>query len=172
MMEGTDLESAYNLITIEPKPRQTASMGPSQYQVVNNQAAQQHQVSAPMGQLVSSMKQGSPPIVHVPNSYTPGVPVTINRQPARIVTHNPVQQAVEANIGYVDSLINTRKSILKLIGLSIVILLAISLHSVIDFALREMVIVQDVGFKQELGMRILYPICVVLLIWSMKSYGK
>lgn len=178
MIEGTELDSAYNLITIEPKqPRQSQSHEQTQYHAVQHQSSggvrqSSQQMSAPMGQLAMSTKQQGPPVVYVPNAYTPSVPISVGQgqAPQRIV--NPVQHTVEANLSYVDSLISKRRTVMRMVGLSIIILLAISLHSVIDFGLREVVIMQDLGFKQEFGVRILYPIAIVLIMWSMKSFGS
>lgn len=176
MIEGTDLDSAYNLITIEPKASsRQVSNEQTQYQAVQHPQTNRPNtsgMSVPVAQLAATMntnKPQSPPVVYVPNAYTPSVPIAVSQQSHRVV--NPVQHTVESNLSYVDSLISKRRTVMRMVGLSIIILLAISLHSVIDFALREMVIIQDLGFKQELGVRVLYPVFIILILWTMKTFN-
>jgi hypothetical protein len=71
---------------------------------------------------------------------------------------------------YFDNIVTKRKDILKIIVFSTSIVFAISLHSVIQFWLQEVSISNEFGFKQELGIRVLYPVSVLLLIWLFKAF--
>lgn len=174
MFEGTDLDHAYNMISTSLAPSPTNQQAPPQSHA-QVQVQQRPQIqpsstgartaSAPMGQIAIPLhdKPVQQPLVYhqaqQQQQYAP-------QSRIRMVPQN--QSSPEQS--YFESLISKRRNVLKMIGLSIIILLGISLHSLIDFVLREAVIANDYGFNQELGLRILYPVAVVLIMWSIKSF--
>ena len=59
----------------------------------------------------------------------------------------------------------------KLVVLSIVVLLAISLHSAAWHYLKEYIeTCAHLTFWQEVGVRTAYPIVVVVVLWHLKSF--
>jgi hypothetical protein len=90
----------------------------------------------------------------------------------QVQRHQPVQQSYiqpTNSVGYIDVMVNRRRDVLKLTAISVVILLAISFHYVVEFFLKEIIISSDFSFKQELGIRFLYPVGVFLLLWNIKA---
>jgi hypothetical protein len=86
--------------------------------------------------------------------------------------NRPVPIASAQSSSYYDSIINKRRDVLKIIILAITIVLGISIHYVVDFSLREVFVTNDLGFKQEFGARLLYPIVIVIMIWLLKAIGS
>jgi len=51
-----------------------------------------------------------------------------------------------------------------------VIVLGISVHSFIDFALNESIIIYKMNFKKEVIMRVIYPIALFFILWNLKAF--
>lgn len=71
--------------------------------------------------------------------------------------------------GYFDMLGSKKKDMLKLIIIAVMILLAMSVHSFTSFWLKEFITSSELSFRQELGVRLLYPIVVLFLLWNLKA---
>lgn len=70
---------------------------------------------------------------------------------------------------YFDAMVNKKRDVLKMVAFAVIILLAISIHTVVDFGLKEFIMSNDFTFKQELGLRIVYPVAVIFLLWNLKA---
>lgn len=70
---------------------------------------------------------------------------------------------------YFDAMVQKRRDVLKMISFAIIILLAISIHTVVDFGLKELIMSNDFTFKQEIGVRMIYPLVVILFLWNIKA---
>lgn len=75
----------------------------------------------------------------------------------------------ESQLTYFDNIITKRKDVLKVIIFATSIILAISIHSCVQFWLQEVSIKKEFGFREELGLRVLYPVMVLVLIWLFKA---
>lgn len=62
----------------------------------------------------------------------------------------------------------SHRDIIKTIMLSMMILFAISMHSLFDYWIKDVSSSLQLSFKQEIGIRILYPIGVFLFLWYLK----
>lgn len=86
------------------------------------------------------------------------------------------QQKIVANIenqnGYFDKMASKRKDVMRIFQLSLVIVLALSIHFVIDHYLKNYIKNNDLSFERELVLRLLYPVAVVFIIWNMKAFVK
>lgn len=71
--------------------------------------------------------------------------------------------------GYFDMLGSKKKDMLKLIIIAVMILLAMSVHSFVTFWLRELITSSEFSFRQELGIRLLYPVIVLFVLWNLKA---
>ena len=72
--------------------------------------------------------------------------------------------------GYMDSLWNRRRAIVKLCVLSLVVLLAISGHATVWHYLREYIEVASLTQRQELAIRLAYPLSVLAVLWHVKTF--
>ena len=61
-----------------------------------------------------------------------------------------------------------KKDILKTLLLSIIILLAIASHSLVEYIIKDLSASFMLSFKQEIGARLLYPLVVFLLLYFIK----
>lgn len=178
MLYGTELDDAYNMMT-DSRPRQVVQT--QSQQVAAPQYSQQTQqseeqpVAQPRVQQVSqaqtSQQEYAPRWVsqqqrQVAQSQAQQAPQVV-RTPVYAVSNN-----VASSPSYLDSMISKRREVLKIIILATTIVLGISIHSVVEFWLREYFVSRDLGFKQEFGSRLLYPGLVILVIWMLKAVGK
>jgi len=72
---------------------------------------------------------------------------------------------------FFDTMWSKRKDIMKLVTLSLIILLGISLHTTIDHFFKKWLLESDLSERNEMLARMAYPLSVLLLIWIMKT-GK
>jgi hypothetical protein len=86
------------------------------------------------------------------------------------------QQAITANMqeqtGYIDRLFSKKKDMLKVLQLALVIVLAMSIHFIIDHYLRNYIKNNDFTFERELLLRLLYPFALLFVLWHMKAFIK
>jgi hypothetical protein len=61
-----------------------------------------------------------------------------------------------------------KKDILKTLLLSIIILLAIASHSLVEYIIKDLSASFMLSFKQEIGARLLYPLVVFMLLYFIK----
>jgi hypothetical protein len=52
------------------------------------------------------------------------------------------------------------------------ILLAISIHTAVDYWLKDIATAYQLTYKQELGVRVLYPIVILILLWNLKVWAS
>jgi hypothetical protein len=76
------------------------------------------------------------------------------------------------NNNYIDKMLSKKKDVMKLLVISFVFLLAMSLHSVIEFYLRKYLEENVLGAGKELLVRLLYPASILLILWNMKVFNK
>jgi hypothetical protein len=76
------------------------------------------------------------------------------------------------NVTYVDKLFSKKKEILKLFTVALIFLLAISMHYVIDYYTKQFFDENVVSATRELIIRILYPFCVLFILWNLKVFNK
>ena len=174
MLNGTDLEFAYSMDASNPQPMAMRKQ---------QQRLQQYDVQTPsvqtQGVPVSiysqkireafdeSQMQTSQPVQRVQTQQTPAAVVAST---APIVPTVPSTTSIQNNASYLDQMINRRRDILKMVIFAMSIVLAISLHTLVDFWLREISLSNELAFKQELGIRFLYPVLVVIFLWILKSF--
>lgn len=190
-MFGTDLHAAY-------APFASNDGGSSSYadvfQLNQVQETSPHEIvhkSTPISQIThanpaTSMQLAQQPtaLVSAPKQQLPStVPIQMaygneQQDPRIAVLLNELkkQQKIVANIesqnGYFDKLGAKRKDVMRILQLSLVIVLALSLHFIVDHYLKNYIKNNDLSFERELIIRLLYPIAVVFIIWNMKAFMK
>jgi hypothetical protein len=92
-------------------------------------------------------------------------------------TASPGTPAAAANVaddrdpGYTELLWQRRRDIAKLCILSLVVLLAISMHSAAWHYLREYIeTAARLSYWQEVALRGAYPVAVLFVLWHVKSF--
>jgi len=70
---------------------------------------------------------------------------------------------------FFDSMWSKRKDIMKLVTLSLIILLGISLHTTFDHFLKKWLLEADLSERYEMLARMGYPLSVLLVIWVIKT---
>jgi hypothetical protein len=73
---------------------------------------------------------------------------------------------------YIDKLYSKRKELWKAIQISFIIILALSLHFIIDHYLKLYITNTDLSFERELFIRLLYPISILFILWNLKTFVK
>ncbi len=54
---------------------------------------------------------------------------------------------------------------------ALMILLAIAIHTAVDYWLKDIASAYELSYKQELGLRVLYPVVVLVFLWNMKVWA-
>lgn len=137
----------------------------------------QQSIQQPIQQTINmpSTKQQLPstnalqfPMSNNGNEQDPRIAVLLNelRKQQKIVAN------IESQNGYFDKLASKRKDVMRIIQLSLVIVLALSLHFIIDHYLQTYIKNNDLSFERELIIRVLYPVAIVFVIWNMKAFLK
>lgn len=144
------------------------------------------ELQPPVMQAVGTQQQAaSSPPQYNPNSFVglnqPRAPPPSNTQPANRST--PIvrqkRQSVERsqptssnnnNGGYFDVLASRRRDLIKLVILAMVVVLGISIHSLMNFAINEWIVIYKMNLKKESILRGVYPIVVLFMIWNLKAF--
>ena len=147
---GTDLGFAFNPLLNAQHAQHVVTP------VVAPPSAQQAQVFIPPIKKQQAQYQSQ-------NLYRPIVPVATQMQ------QKPIQKPYEQK-GYLDILFTRKRDIMKLVILSMVIVLGISVHSFIDFALNESIVIYKMNFKKEVILRAIYPIVLFFIMWNLKAF--
>jgi hypothetical protein len=89
-------------------------------------------------------------------------------QPAPRAANTPVIE----QFSYIDSLISKKKDLGRLVLFALTVVFAIAIHAFVQFAIKEISIANTFSFKQELGLRLIYPVIALLMIWFIKAGFK
>jgi hypothetical protein len=73
---------------------------------------------------------------------------------------------------YLDKLFGKKKEILKILQLSLIITLGLSLHFLIDHYLTNYLQENDLSFERKLILRLLYPVALLFILWNLKVFIK
>ena len=71
---------------------------------------------------------------------------------------------------YWDRLFSKKKELFKFLQSGLIILFAISLHFILDFALKNYLETHDVSKNREMWIRALYPIGVLFVAWNIIAF--
>ncbi len=73
---------------------------------------------------------------------------------------------------YLDKMLSKKKDVMKLLLFALVILLAISIHYVVDVYIRRFIDENVLSSGKEFAFRILYPFLILLILWNMKVFNR
>jgi hypothetical protein len=73
---------------------------------------------------------------------------------------------------YIDKMYSKRKELWKALQISLIIILAMSIHFIIDHYLKLYINNTELSFERELFIRLLYPIAIIFILWNLKTFIK
>jgi len=81
-------------------------------------------------------------------------------------------QATEEQPSYFDKLFGKKKELYKILQLSLMITLGISIHYLIDNYLVKYLADNEMSFERQLLLRVLYPIALLFILWNLRVFVK
>lgn len=98
-------------------------------------------------------------------SPQPSTPIVKLQQMAPPQVQQPppqVQRTVTAN--------PQKRELVKILTYVMIIVFALALYSVFEMIIKELVNGNDLGYKQELGIRVIYAFIVVIILWNIRNF--
>ena len=148
------------------------SGGSSQLSSLPNYGAPTYDPSIPPGPPAPAIQQMQEPGYAQPSSAQPSASaMALAQQPAPQPTYNAPQprQPLYAGPSYWDRLAGKRGEVAKMIVLSLVVLLAISLDRMSSHYLTGYIGAAFLTMSQEFLVRLSYPLIVLLCLWMLKA---
>lgn len=82
----------------------------------------------------------------------------------------PPQKTQPQTTSYTDKMASKKRDMLKIITLAFLVVVALAIHSCADFWIKDTAAAFELSYRQELGIRVLYPLIFLFLIWNIKSF--
>lgn len=153
MFEGTELSVAYGLNDDSMGGYDAAPPKP----IVQQKPTPNAMLSNP-----------PPPQTQVFNTATTHAVDMPYNPPAELYTQGP-PKPMAAGPGFWDRIAMKKNEVLKLVGLSLVILLAIAIDKVSNHYLTQYLAEAYLSNVYEFLVRIMYPVTVLLVLWILKA---
>ena len=80
------------------------------------------------------------------------------------------QVSTTTTTSYMDKLFSKKKEIWKALQITLIIILALSIHFIIDHYMKIYMASNDLSFERDLFLRLLYPIAILFLLWNIKTF--
>lgn len=182
-MLGTELNSAYAPFGSDfTQERQDFDMIQSHPQQPQQQSQSlSHEIShksTPIAQLSQPDRPQLQPLQQLPQHLPPSASHTSQQDPRIAILVNELrkQQRLTASIqqqsSYLDKLFSRKKDLLKITQLSLIVVLALSVHFLVDNYLKNYIKSNDFTFERELIIRLLYPLSVLFILWNLKTFVR
>lgn len=174
-MNQQDSMSSYMMVDTPQQPEKSEIVHKST--PLTHLANNQQQINLNQLQQQQQAKPLTQPQFHHPQPSN-NFPLTQPNDPRIGLLLNELQkqQQITASMqdksGYLDRLFSKKKDLLKVIQLALVIVLALSIHFIIDYYLRNYIKNNDLSFERELIIRLLYPFALIFVLWHMKAFVK
>lgn len=84
----------------------------------------------------------------------------------------PVATTDQEQPSYFDKLFGKKKELYKVLQLSLIITLGLSLHFLMDHYLSRYISDNDMSFERQLILRLLYPAAVLFVLWNLRVFVK
>lgn len=78
------------------------------------------------------------------------------------------QQTTRGSPSYFDQLWAKRRELMRMVQISMVIVLALSLHHVAKHALKRTAVLQQWSADRELFARAMYPLAIAFVLWNLR----
>jgi hypothetical protein len=181
-LNGTDLDTAFNMGGRRASSSQQLSSLPGNF---NQQYASTSAATSMVPATQISAAMGMPAVPIHPSTSAPQqpqyvpIPPPVQAPPPPPAPSPPPQPAPRAantpvieQFSYIDSLISKKKDLGRLVLFALTVVFAIAIHAFVQFAIKEISIANTFSFKQELGLRLIYPVIALLMIWFIKAGFK
>lgn len=83
-----------------------------------------------------------------------------------------VQQQYQSQPSYFDKLFGKKKEVGKVLQLSLIIVLGLSIYYLIDHYLSQYISEHDLSFERQLFIRLLYPLSILFILWNLRVFIK
>jgi hypothetical protein len=77
-------------------------------------------------------------------------------------------QLVPKRPSYVEQLWSNKRDVSKLILMSMLVVVALSIHYVVKFYIKQVIAARSLTSGQELMLRASYPLIMIFLVWNFK----
>lgn len=186
-MLGTDLNTAYFNMDYVPADKPIA---------ISNNAGSQVQTMPPQVQTMPTaqvqLQPPSPPPPPAPPVYDATPPTSIAESPlsdpmlqelqlellrqkaSPMMTNNSLQKDPSSinSESLIDRYASKKKDVFKLVNISFSVLLAMSVHFVAADIVRTYLRNNDFTYNKETIIKFMYPLGVLLIMWSFKVFNK
>ena len=65
---------------------------------------------------------------------------------------------------------STKRETIKIVTYALIILFALALYSVFEMIIKEICLGNDLSYKQEIAIRLVYPLLVFIVLWNIKMF--
>lgn len=159
---GSFMDNDYSPVSLVPEAPAPSSKKEEKVAPVVTARKELQEVRAPP-------KPQPPPPVMNQNFYQQMMPLPV--YPSPVASSQALKPQVEEK-SYLDKLFSKKKELSKAVQITLIILLAISIHFVIDHYMKMYINNQGLSFERELMLRLLYPLGILFLLWNMKVFSK
>ena len=90
----------------------------------------------------------------------------------RLQKHKAQSYKTSTDINIIDRFVSKKKDVIKLVLISLTIVLAFSLHYVINDILKAYIMNSILTPTQEMLTKLSYPVTILLIIWTIKVFNK
>jgi len=173
-MFGTDLHQAYDP-GMNTEPHNLIHMNSSDLsREVEQKQASMQQPSAPSQPAHAQQVHRDEPVYETNNFFKDS---QMNDQLGQLQEELKLQkqklQATKSNdVNIIDRFVSKKKEVFKLVIISLTILLAFSMHFVVNDLMKTYLMNTILTPNQEMFTKLSYPITVLLLIWTIKVFNK
>jgi uncharacterized phage infection (PIP) family protein YhgE len=123
--------------------------------------------------------QQTPTTMVSSKAYTPSYGLQQGQEDPRLVMlvnelrkQQKLTQNIQNQTSYLEKLFSKKKEVLRIIYFALIIVLAMSLHFVIDHYMKFYLKNNDLSFERESIIRLLYPVSLIFILWNMKVFIK
>jgi hypothetical protein len=155
MLEGTDLMSAYQSLS-----------GPAQYEDLYEPVQQKQEQPAP------AMKKQQEDIGLLNKQFETDQKLQALAAELKKKKEAAATPAAASEPSYFDKLFGKKKELYKILSLSLIITLGLSLHFLIDHYLTKYLAEHEMSFERQLLLRLLYPLGVLFILWNLRVFVK
>lgn len=162
MLEGTDLYSAYQPLSDYEyvKMTQPESKEPVPQPVIQ---PQKQEVRQPPPQ---------PSLAYDANAFNQRYEQEQKVLYSMAANQAPRKKEEVQQQSYIDKLFSRKRELMKLLQFVFVIVLALSLHSLIEYYLKEYINDNEMSPWRQFFLRILYPVAALFILWNLKVFVK
>ena len=170
---GTDLGAAYGGMNDYSPQKQHAP----EYQADSQAAAAARRVSPPMSPVMNGVPQSQsqsqpqppPPIQLPPGQHDVFEQLRYENDVTQLQRElHKYQRNAAAQPSFFDAMWAKRRELLKLLTMSLLIVIALSFHSVMEHVIKSYITENDLTSRNEVLLRFAYPLAMIILVWFIK----